>query len=58
MAARTQVRKKHFIKSVSMISLPNLRIKRLSFKKRNAISARHDFVFRSASIIIHCPNPR
>src|SRR5882672_2982692 len=41
-----------------MMSLPNLNTKRLSFKKRNAISARHDFVFRSASIILQCPHRR
>jgi hypothetical protein len=45
MAARTQVGKKTVRES-----LPNLNTERLSFKKRNAISARHDFVFRSASI--------
>jgi hypothetical protein len=41
------------------MSLPNLNTKRLSFKKmeRNQ-RERHDFVFRSASIILHCPNPR
>ena len=53
MAARTQVGKKHFMKSVHD-ELAKFEHKRLSFKKRNAISARHDFVFRSASIILHC----
>src|SRR6266403_319974 len=39
-----------------MMSLPNLNAKRLSFKKWNAISARHDSVFRST--ILHGPHPR
>ena len=40
------------------MSLPNLNARRSSFKKRNAISVRHELVFRSASIILHCPHPR
>ena len=56
MAGRTQVGKKHFMKTVHD-ELAKFEQKKLSFKKRNAISARHDLVFRSASIILHCPNP-
>src|SRR6266481_8009 len=41
-----------------MMSLPTLNAKRLSFRKWNAISARHDYVFLSASSILDCPHPR
>ena len=59
-SAHTQVEKtpsEHFMKSVHD-ELALLNAKRLSFKKQNAISARHDFVFRLASIILRCPHPR
>jgi len=58
-SAHTQVenRPASTSRSLSMMSLP-LNAKRLSFKKQNAISARHDFVFRLASIILRCLHPR